>query len=278
MPRINLPEFEDQSWFPKILRNMITDYLQFMYARSGIFLPIVPTLKRAFAHSGTARLVDLCSGAGGPVPYLQDHLQRDGLSIDATLTDKFPNLDAFRALHRETGSRIAFVEHSVDASNVPDSLTGFRTLFTGLHHLSPDLARRVLGNAAQCKQGIGIFEINERSPIALFFGLFVPLFVLVATPFIRPRTWGRFLFTYAIPLIPLVTMWDGFASNMRAYSLSEMDALIADLPPDPDYCWETGRITARGGATITYLLGLPRKAAGTGATSATGRISADVIA
>ena len=70
MPRINLPEFEDQPWFPKTLRNMVTDYLQFIYAHSGIFLPIVLLMKRALAKTSALRLVDLCSGARGPVPYL----------------------------------------------------------------------------------------------------------------------------------------------------------------------------------------------------------------
>lgn len=259
MARINLPELEDQSWFPKPLRNMITDYLQFMYMRSGIFLPLLPLLKRAFAETGSDRLVDLCSGAGGPIPYLQGCLEKEGVAVEATLTDKFPNLDAFRALRQSTGNRIGFVEESVDAGDVPDTLTGFRTLFTGLHHLPPELVRKVLSNAVASRQGIGVFEVNERSTVAFIFALFVPLFVLFTTPFIRPLSLSRFVFTYLIPIVPLATMWDGFASNMRTYSLPELDRLTASIPNDGSYRWETGKISARNGATITYLLGMPVK-------------------
>jgi hypothetical protein len=231
-----------------------------MYARSGIFLPIVPLLKRAFAETGAVGLVDLCSGAGGPVPYLQRCLEGEGVLIGATLTDKFPNLDAFHNLCRIPDSRITFVEDSVDASDVPDNLMGFRTLFTGLHHLPPDLAHKVLTNAVKCRQGIGVFEVNERSPVAFCFALFVPFFVLLTAPFIRPRTWQRFIFTYLVPVVPLVTMWDGFASNMRAYSLRELERLTAAIPTDPgQYIWETGKISGRNGSTITYLLGLPSR-------------------
>jgi hypothetical protein len=231
-----------------------------MYARSGIYLPIVPLLKRAFAETGAVHLVDLCSGAGGPVPYLLRCLEGEEVLIGATLTDKFPNLDAFHNLCRMPDSRITFVEDSVDASDVPDNLMGFRTLFTGLHHLPPDLAHKVLTNAVKCRQGIGVFEVNERSLVAFCFALFVPFFVLLTAPFIRPRTWQRFIFTYLIPVVPLVTMWDGFASNMRAYSLRELERLTAAIPTDPSqYIWETGKISGRNGSTITYLLGLPSR-------------------
>ncbi len=75
---------------------MLTDYLQFIYFKSGIFDPIIPLLRRALEKTGSVRLVDLCSGGAGPVPYLQQRLAAEGVTIDATLTDKFPNLTAFR--------------------------------------------------------------------------------------------------------------------------------------------------------------------------------------
>jgi hypothetical protein len=263
MPRINCPEFEDQTWFPNLLRNMLTDYLQFMYFKSGIFDPIIPLLKRALAETGSGRLVDLCSGGAGPVPYLQQRLAAQGVMVDATLTDKFPNLTAFRRICAAASGRLNFVEQSVDASAVPDDLTGFRTLFTAFHHLPPELAQKVLSDAVKRRQGIGVFEVNERSAAAFFFNLLTPLFVLLATPFIKPRRWQRFLLTYVLPVAPLVTMWDGFASNLRTYSLTELERMTAAIPVAPGaYIWEIGRIRARSGRRITYLIGLPQTPGG----------------
>lgn len=263
MPRIDCPEFEDQVWFPKPLRNMLTDYLQFIYAKSGIFDPLVPLLGRALAESGTVRLVDLCSGGGGPVPYLQQRLAAEGVTVQATLTDKFPNLTAFRRLCDARGDRLSFVEHPVDASAVPASLTGFRTLFTAFHHLPPALAQKVLSDAVDSRQGIGVFEVNERSAVAFFFNLLTPVFVLLTTPFIQPRRWQRFLLTYVLPVVPLVTMWDGVASNLRTYSLKELERMTAAIPTAPGaYSWEMGHIPARHGRRITYLVGLPQTPAG----------------
>jgi len=263
MPRINCPEFEDQAWFPDLIRNMLTDYLQFIYFKSGIFDPLIPLLKRALAETGSGRLVDLCSGGGGPVPYLQQRLAADGVTIDAMLTDKFPNLTAFRRICGAANGRLNFVEHSVDATAVPDDLTGFRTLFTAFHHLPPALAQKVLGDAVTSRQGIGVFEVNERSPAAFFFNLLTPIFVLLTTPFIQPRRWRRFLLTYALPVVPLVTMWDGVASNLRTYSLKELEQMTAAIQVAPGaYSWEMGRIRARNGRRITYLIGLPQTPVG----------------
>ncbi len=244
---------------------MLTDYLQFIYAKSGIFDPLVPLLKRAFDQSGARRLVDLCSGGGGPVPYLQHRLAAEGVMVEATLTDKFPNLAAFRRLCGEPGSQLSFVEHSVDASAVPESLKGFRTLFTSFHHLPPGLAQKVLNDAVNSRQGIGVFEVNERAAVAFFFNLLTPFFVLLGTPFIHPRRWQRLLLTYVLPVVPLVTMWDGIASNLRTYSLKELERMTAATAATPSlYNWEMGRIRARHGRRITYLVGLPKAAGGEG--------------
>lgn len=259
MPRIDCPEFEDQTWFPATLRNMLTDYLQFIYAKSGIFLPLVPLLRRALDEAGADRLVDLCSGGGGPVPFLQQRLADEGVTIQATLTDKFPNLRAFRQLCDQSGDRLAYVEHPVDASAVPQDLTGFRTLFTSFHHLPPSVAQKVLDDAVRSGQGIGIFEVNERSPAAFAFNLLTPFFVLLSTPLIKPRRWQRLVLTYCPPVVPVVTMWDGIASNLRTYSLKELERMTAATPNIAGhYRWEMGHIPARHGRRITYLLGLPQ--------------------
>src|ERR1700681_2173348 len=58
-------EFHDQKWFPKSLRDGVTDALQFILSLGGIYRPIVPMLNKAVEAAGAERLVDLCSGGGG---------------------------------------------------------------------------------------------------------------------------------------------------------------------------------------------------------------------
>jgi hypothetical protein len=145
----------------------------------------------------------------------------------------------------------------VDAAEVPRDLEGFRTLFTSLHHFRPEQARALLADAAAGGVGIGAFEYTERR--WLVWGpsiLLIPLFVWVATPFMRPFSWRRLLWTYLAPVVPLVAMWDGFVSCLRTYSVEELGALVESLD-DGRMRWRVGRVRSFGLSRVTYVLGRP---------------------
>ena len=85
----------------------------------------------------------------------------------------------------------------------------------------------------------------------------VPLAVLVLMPFVRPARWVHLLFTYLIPLLPFLMLWDGMVSMLRIYSLDQMRQLTADFRA-PDYHWELGHIKVRGiPDRLPYLIGRP---------------------
>ena len=52
MPRFHLLEFEDQRWFPKIIRNYMTDFLQFVTNQFDLFKASVPILQKGLDKSG----------------------------------------------------------------------------------------------------------------------------------------------------------------------------------------------------------------------------------
>ena len=60
------------------------------------------------------------------------------------LTDKYPNTTKLHDLESLTANRIHFLRHSIDATQIPGHLQGFRTLFSCFHHLNHDEARRLL--------------------------------------------------------------------------------------------------------------------------------------
>jgi hypothetical protein len=114
----------------------------------------------------------------------------------------------------------------------------------------------VLHAAAAARQPITIFEVSERSwrslvPIALL----TPLFVWLATPFMRPFLWQRLLWTYLLPLVPFTCWWDGIVSQLRAYTLEELRGLCEGSAP---MRWQMGHVPVVGGSSrITYLTGTP---------------------
>jgi len=257
MKRLHLIEIHDQDWCPRTVRDAETDYLQFIFSATKPYAAMVPILATALQRSSNRHVLDLCSGAAGPWLWLHPVLAEKGMSVTVCLTDKHPNLEAFgRACHL-TNQAISYHPEPVDATRVPGELPGFRTMFTAFHHFCPEQACAVLADAVRKRQGIAVFEATQRSALVLLLTLPAPLMVLLVTPFIRPFRWSRLLWTYLIPLVPLVTLFDGLVSCLRTYSVQELRDLTARLDTD-DYHWAIGTVkSALAPIPITYLIGVP---------------------
>jgi hypothetical protein len=250
-------EFHDQKWFPKSLRDGVTDELQFIFSLGGIYRRIVPLLNEAVEVTGAARIVDLCSGGGGPWLWLYRLLRvSDVRNVDVCLTDKYPNIAAFENARRKTGGRITFYPGFVDAASLPRDLAGFRTIFTSFHHFTPDEAVAILQNAADDGQGIGVFEAAKRDPLTILLTALMPVAGFLTAPFARPFRISRILWTYIVPVIPFVLFFDGVISCLRAYSKKELSLLASQVRAE-NYAWQIGEQSG-GLAPITFLVGYPR--------------------
>ncbi|NJQ98316.1 MAG: hypothetical protein HC784_13390 [Hydrococcus sp. CSU_1_8] len=129
MKRIQLFEFEDLDWFPSQFRQIITDFLQYQLVIWNIYSAIVPKIKEVMQKTGYDRIVDLCSGSGGELLQIQENLSKqESYPISALLTDKYPNVEAFKRISEVSKGQIDYISEPVDATNVPENLTGFRTI------------------------------------------------------------------------------------------------------------------------------------------------------
>jgi hypothetical protein len=253
LARPHLFEIHEQDWAPAWLRHYSTDYLETLFRRLGIYRRAAPLLAELVRRSGERTIVDLCSGAGGPLPVLASSLVGELGEVEIVLTDKFPNRDAFARLERRHGGVIRHVSQPVDARRVPAELRGVRTLFDALHHFDPDEARAILADARDAAVSIAVFEAVSRRPAGVAGALLVPALVLGLTPWVQPFRWRRLLFTYLIPLLPLAIGWDGLVSHLRAYSRDELETLARELTVDR-YRFEVGELPV-GPARLTYVLG-----------------------
>jgi hypothetical protein len=235
----------------------MTDFLCFTMERFAPYAVAAPLLARALTRLGESRIVDLCSGGGGPwLDLVRRIAAAGGPAVRVTLTDAYPNRAAMTRLREETAGAVDGALEPVLATHVPEQLTGFRTLFTALHHFPPAEARAILDDAVRRNQGIGVFEITQRSLLSLVGMLFLPLFVLLATPFVRPFRWSRLLLTYLVPVIPLAVWFDGTVSCLRSYTPDELEQMT-DAHPD-GYEWDIGVIRSAPYLTmVTYAIGVP---------------------
>jgi len=258
MRRLQLAELEDLAWFPAILRDLATDYLQIMLHVSNPYAPVASRLRQTLDAAGECHILDLASGGSGPWARLLPLLATDGGPVHVTLTDRYPNIAAYEALARRFPGTVTFAPEPVDVRRVPHELTGLRTIFSAFHHFPPEVARVIIADAVGQGRAIAIFEATARTPAVFLAMLTTPLLVWLLTPLIRPLTPARLLFTYLVPLVPAIVLFDGVVSCLRSYTSDELRLLVEQVPGAAGYHWEIGVERAPSAPLgITYCVGVP---------------------
>ncbi|PSS22157.1 hypothetical protein M430DRAFT_99534, partial [Amorphotheca resinae ATCC 22711] len=231
--------------------------------------------------------IDFCAGAGGPTPFIEQNLNAqlssppaspftevsnsNGLTsrssravssydgpVKFVLTDLHPPINAWTELSKRSDN-LSFISESVDAANAPANLNvqggkkAFRLYNLAFHHFDDDLAKAILRNTIETADGFGIFELQERtiSSILTIFAMGFTLFLI--SPFYFWRSPGQLFFTYVIPIIPFVLVFDGIVSSLRTRSAEEVRALMKECGAPCDnwsfkngseqHTWPTGYMT-----------------------------------
>ncbi len=237
---------------PDLFRGYLTEGMQFMTTQMGIY---DPTLQRRLAHAGTPKVVDLCSGSSGPWLRLGPALERSGVPLHLTLTDLYPNTGAYVRLCDALGDHVTFSSESVNALDVrPISRAPERCSldFTTSGPTTHGPSWRTRSDS----QAIGVFEFTHRSMFTISTGVFASaLAPVLVTPFMRPLTAGRLFWTYLVPVVPVLSMWDGTVSHLRTYTPAELIEMTSGLA---GYTWEAAEVSGPlPGAPLTYLIGWP---------------------
>lgn len=255
MRRVDLPEIEDQSWCPGWLLDALTGYLQVAIEQGRPYDVALPALDALLSATRATSVIDLGSGAGGPWPDLFPELRTRHPGLTLTLTDLAPNAGAVERFAGVEG--VTYSPEGVSALAGPARPGEVRTMFTALHHFSPEEVKAILLSAQRERIGFAAFEATHRSAAGLLVTVLVPLLAMVLMPRVRPRSWIALLITYLPPVVPLVIWWDGVASTLRTYSVAEMQAIAAEIA-EPGYLWQVEEVRApRVPVPILQVIGSP---------------------
>ncbi len=254
-----LIEIEDQPWLPAFLRDQVTDSLQFLIVDMNAYSPIIPELMWLIQQSASKTVLDLCSGGSGPWLDLLALIKNPEDSIEKiVLTDLFPNHTSLETI-ADQHPLLRYSSIPVNVLDIDPTLDGVRILFSSFHHFSKGQAAAILQDAVDKKKAIGIFEFSERrlSQFLLLPGLTFILFAKQLRK--RPFRWGRLLWSYLIPVVPLIFMWDSFVSMLRTYSHAELQTIVDMVDNKDDYRWEIGESASPlTPLKNTYLIGYPK--------------------
>lgn len=264
MRRMQLFEFEDQPWLPWWVRDAITEHLSRVFlsqAVTPLHAAMAEQLTGPLTRSGASHIVDLCSGAGGPLPAVLPLLNMKlGRVVTATLTDLYPNRHLSEA-NAGNPDWLTAEPSPVDARSIPPGTTGVCTMFNAIHHFPPHQVAQVLRSATSEGRSVAIFEPFERRP-----RLALRLAVGGAGGGWRDARGYRGPFLRAVALhvlLPVALSWDGAVSVMRAYEADELLAIAKDSGAGADVVWRAQRVGLPWGS-MTLLTGDPADIAGSG--------------
>jgi hypothetical protein len=255
-----LRELEDLDWFPRIFRNQITDALQFFTTEMKVYDPIIPELLWVLQQSKTKKVVDLCSGGSGPWEYLLAASTDIHSSVEKiTLTDLYPNEESFKKI-ASIQPKVDFEKKPVSALNVDETLEGVRTLYSCLHHFTTREATSILQDAVDKQMPICVFEFTGRKGVNFFHTPIATAVLFIRLFFKRPLTIQKFFFSYLLPIVPVIYLWDSTVSHLRSFSQDELQAMVTKLKNGDSYQWEIGeKGSPRSHLRNTFLIGYPKR-------------------
>ncbi|KAL9617835.1 MAG: hypothetical protein Q9160_007385 [Pyrenula sp. 1 TL-2023] len=250
-------EINDQPWFPQFLREKVQDNLYtawtfrvpLLQAQSPAQL-VSSILFRVLGDSTTSyTFVDFAAGAGGPTPVIESELNRQLKAqsrepVRFVLTDLHPHVKAWKAAAKKS-HYLDYVAEPVDAARAPESLHTqtqtqqqqagkklFRIFNLAFHHFDDRLASQIVKDTLRTSDGFGIFELQDRTPTSFFMCFLVGLLFFFITPIFFWRSPLHLIFTYLLPIIPGVLVFDGYISSMRTRSIREIAQMLQQYPEE----------------------------------------------
>jgi hypothetical protein len=230
--RLQLFEFLDLPWVTGWPRQGMLEYLNFLlYRMTEPYKGVDRVMADWAAEAGQSAVLDMGSGGGGHVDWMIRHADASGQRLPRfVLSDLFPqpNLPTYESIQAKHGKdKVGFISRSVDACSPKENSFRLRSMFSIFHHLTPEQARRMLASACAESDGILIAEGVRRAVLpALMMVTLLPVYMFVM-PFAAPHfTVRRLVFSALIPIIPLMMVFDGVASVLRAYTGNEIVGLF----------------------------------------------------
>ncbi|KAK3316447.1 hypothetical protein B0H66DRAFT_295354 [Apodospora peruviana] len=259
VPRMHLFEIDDQTWFPAFLRAKVQAALTVAWTTH------VPMLQTSSPAQLVARVlssslgqtirdyvfIDFCAGGGGPTPSIETHLNRTLTSslsdkeeepVLFVLTDLHPHTESWRAA-AALSPNLTYIPESVDAANCPPDLISsyktpsssekpkrkiFRLFNLAFHHFDDPLAKAILRNTVNTSDAFGIFELQQRNFLGFITCCLFGIGIFLCAPYyaFKWRSPATLLFTYLIPVLPFVLVFDGWMSALRTRTPDEVEALL----------------------------------------------------
>jgi hypothetical protein len=220
--RLHLFEFSDLKIKPHSLQHCYHEVLSAALANQ--YKQLAQHLTQTLESSDTTQILDIGGGQGRYWPNLLGQIEQISGRRATVLI-----CDIHRKVEDHFDDRIKFHPDLNALVALANTDQGLVTFFSSFHHLKPDDAKTMLENLTGHGRSFVIVEIVQRNLFRAALMLPSTLLLLFRVPFMRPFSLWRLFWTFALPAIPLMYLWDAVVSHLRVYKGDEVAAMV-----DPD--------------------------------------------
>lgn len=267
MKRVELFEFTDFQGLPSFIHSGVTKLLNVLHRMNKTSGVLKKIILEGQQKTDFTQIIDLGAGSGGPmIDVVQEINKKKSTThpISLLLTDKFPNPTTVRQINNSQIPHVRYSSEVLDVMELEKAPKGLKTMICSFHHMGPRVAKHILNTAEKNKEPILIYELAENNIPFFLWCLLLPLSLLiliimslVMTLFVKNLSITQIVFTYFIPVIPIVYAWDGQASLMRTYTFEDIKSLLGERM-NKGYHWEIASAKKSNGKKAGYyVLGYP---------------------
>ncbi|MBK9592722.1 MAG: hypothetical protein IPO32_14915 [Crocinitomicaceae bacterium] len=229
MKRKQVFQFSNQKWYPQFLKRDMYEFMTWFVGKVNAAKPFLPVISEGLQHVPAHRIINIDSQIGAGFETVKD------------LISEKPEI----------------INLPIQQFNTSNS--GLYLFVNSFHKLKPDVARNYLSEIAKSRNAVVVVEGNNDSLWQVVgMTVFVPLAVILSAPFVKPFRVTRLIFTYLIPVLPIVTMLDGFLALFKLYNPNDLNELVSEIPEN-NYTWKSAKADNGRGGKIMYLIGWPEK-------------------
>ncbi|MEM6686972.1 MAG: hypothetical protein AAF617_14415, partial [Bacteroidota bacterium] len=225
MKRRQITQIINTNWCPEFIKKMIAEFLSWFVLKTNATKPFIPVIEEMLDTTHTKNVINIEFDLGAGIETVQPFLSEE-ITVTSIHISQF---------HTHTNGLYLFVNcfHQLPATN----------------------AKEILQKIADSGNPVVVVEGNNDSLWQIVgMTVFVPLTVLLTAFFVTPFRMLRILFTYIIPILPIIIVIDGCIALLKLYNPNDLRVLSSSVHTK-NYTWKAGKNANRRGGKIMYLTG-----------------------
>tara|TARA_Y100000780_G_scaffold196518_2_gene186634 strand:+ start:142267 stop:143058 length:792 start_codon:yes stop_codon:yes gene_type:complete len=230
--RVNSFEFGDLSSVPAFYHQFLREFMSKIYFVFGIHKLWRKEISEFVERQGAESIHDPCAGSGYVNQLIFESLDKNlgaKFYLSDLMTDESPEFA--KQINSLGYQDLKFAEESIDLLKIEASKQMPKMFVNSFHHFNNEQVKEILKNTLGQGKEILVLEYCRKTPDSLVSMLFGGVLSLLFFPFVVEKKFiiPSFIFTYLIPIIPFMLVWDGIVSCLRTHTISSLKQILVEL-------------------------------------------------